>query len=332
MHRVEQHSPALPQASPSTLQLPPGMVAHTLPVHTPVQHSPAAVQAEPVATQDAVPHWPEAQLLLQQSLSRVHAPPGSRQKVEEVQTEPAHTPPQQGSVALQESPAPTHWPPSGSWPLPPPVPPPVVPPPSGPPSPVPTGTPHRHPETRRNDAARVRIRLVMEISGERPLRIRGGDLPTRIFVAAPYLRWGGDQRGCVPVRHWFPLFVFIVVASCQNQACPSYAGENCNPRSFDCPPTYTCAMAEICTRACEQTSDCWVKVTDGCRFVCLPGQRLSDGGVCTEQSDDGFCPETRTLECVGGYCQRGECADGGCDYDLYGPSDFKGNRDQGPLQ
>jgi len=89
-------------------------------------------------------------------------------------------------------------------------------------------------------------------------------------------------------------------------------------------------MAEVCTRGCEQTSDCWVKVEDGCRFTGLPGQRLRDGGVYTEMSDEGFCPETRLMECIEGHCQRSECTDGGCDYDLYGPSPFKGNRDQGP--
>jgi hypothetical protein len=73
-----------------------------------------------------------------------------------------------------------------------------------------------------------------------------------------------------------------------------------------------------------------VKVEDGCRSTCTPGQRFSDGGICTEQSADGFCPETKLMECLDGYCQRFECTDGGCDYDLYGPSVFKGNRSQGP--
>jgi hypothetical protein len=135
-----------------------------------------------------------------------------------------------------------------------------------------------------------------------------------------------------PVRHWFPLGVFLVVMSCQNQACPSPAGGTCDPRNPGCPVQYVCALAEVCTRACEQASDCWVKVEDGCRYTELPGQRLADGGIFMETSDDGFCPETKLMECIEGSCQRAECEDGGCDYDLYGPSPFKGNRNQGPAQ
>lgn len=133
-----------------------------------------------------------------------------------------------------------------------------------------------------------------------------------------------------PVQRAFPLFVFIVVASCEQQACPSPAGGHCDPRKPNCPVGYSCGLVEICTRACDQTSDCWVKVEDGCRSNETPGQRLADGGIFMETSDDGFCPETKLMDCLGGYCQRLECADGGCDYDLYGPSPFKGNRDQGP--
>lgn len=136
------------------------------------------------------------------------------------------------------------------------------------------------------------------------------------------------------VQKWFPLGVLIVVASCQQAACPSPAGGACNPRNADCPAGYTCGLAEFCTRTCEQTSDCWVKVSTGCRYTEFPGQRLADGGTFMEntESEDGFCPETKVMECIEGYCQRFSCADGGCDYDLYGPSPNKGNRDQGPAE
>ncbi len=103
-------------------------------------------------------------------------------------------------------------------------------------------------------------------------------------------------------------------------------------RNANCPVGYACTLAEVCTRSCEQTSDCWVKVEDGCRGAELPGQRLPDGGTFMETRDDGFCPETKVMECLQGYCQRFECVDGGCDYDLYGPSPFKGNRSQGPSE
>jgi hypothetical protein len=132
------------------------------------------------------------------------------------------------------------------------------------------------------------------------------------------------------LRNWFPAFVFILVASCQNQACPSTVGGSCDPRSADCPAGYSCALAEVCTRKCEQTSDCWVSVNDGCRSGLYPGQRLSDGGTFSETSEDGFCPETKEMECIEGHCQFYFCADGGCDRDMYGPSPFKSNRDQGP--
>lgn len=133
-----------------------------------------------------------------------------------------------------------------------------------------------------------------------------------------------------PMR-WSPVFVFIAIASCQQVACPSPAGGRCDPRNFNCPPGYTCALAEVCTRTCEQTSDCWVKAENGCRSACLPGERLPDGGLCGEESDEGFCPETRLMVCIQGYCQREEwCVDGVCDYDIYGLSEYKGNRSQGP--
>ena len=123
--------------------------------------------------------------------------------------------------------------------------------------------------------------------------------------------------------HWFRLLVFVAVASCE-QACPSDAGKSCDPRHANCPEGYSCALAEICTRRCELTSDCWVKVEFGCRGPYLPGQRLPDGGAFQEVSEDGFCPETKLLSCVEGYCQLSDCADSGCDYDIYGPSPYKG--------
>lgn len=59
--------------------------------------------------------------------------------------------------------------------------------------------------------------------------------------------------------------------------------------------------------------------------------RLPDGGTFVEGSSD-YCPETLGLACIDGYCQQPRCADGSCDYDVYGPSPFKGNRTQGPTQ
>lgn len=132
------------------------------------------------------------------------------------------------------------------------------------------------------------------------------------------------------MRHWFPLSVFFLSVSCLQQACPSRAGGPCDPRHASCPAAYTCALAEICTRTCQQTSDCWVKVEDGCYYTEWPGQLRADGGVFMEASADGFCPETKLMECLEGHCQRFECLDGGCDYDLYGPSTFKGIHDPGP--
>ena len=129
------------------------------------------------------------------------------------------------------------------------------------------------------------------------------------------------------------LFIFLVVASCQQAACPSPAGGVCDPRSANCPHDYYCALAEVCTRTCAQTSDCWVSTNYGCRNNALPGQTLPDGGYATEESPDGFCPETKDMECVDGFCQLpANKVDGGYDYDVYGPSPFKGNRSQGPLE
>ncbi len=133
------------------------------------------------------------------------------------------------------------------------------------------------------------------------------------------------------MRRWLPMAtVFLLVSCVQIGGCPSPAGGTCDPRNANCPKGYGCAVAEVCTRTCEQTSDCWLSVTDGCRGTTLPGMRLPDGGVFTEEVGDGFCPESKIMVCLAGYCQRDVCLDGGCDYDLYGPSTFKGNRSQGP--
>jgi hypothetical protein len=118
----------------------------------------------------------------------------------------------------------------------------------------------------------------------------------------------------------------------QVSACPSPAGGPCDPRNFQCPKDFYCAAAEVCTRRCTQATDCWVRVADGCLSNTLPGMTLPDGGVYVEASAGGYCPETLSLVCLDGYCQHGACLDGGCDYDLYGPSPFKGNRGQGPQQ
>jgi hypothetical protein len=120
--------------------------------------------------------------------------------------------------------------------------------------------------------------------------------------------------------------------SCFNtSACPSPVGGPCDPRNFTCPKSYTCSVAEVCTRACAESSECWVKFEDGCIDTSLPGMRLPDGGLVAEMmTADGFCTDSKRLVCLDGYCQRDTCLDGGCNYDVYGPSPFKGNRTQGP--
>lgn len=133
-------------------------------------------------------------------------------------------------------------------------------------------------------------------------------------------------------RLWFPTLVLVIFAGCTQVSLCSTFGGPCDPRNSQCPKGYTCSLAEVCTRTCEQTSDCWMKVEDGCPLGnYLPGQRLPDGGVFSDQSsEDGFCPDSKLMECVSGFCQRLECANGGCDYDIYGPSEYKGNRSMGP--
>lgn len=130
------------------------------------------------------------------------------------------------------------------------------------------------------------------------------------------------------------LWVLIALISCATPlgqgSCPAPAGGPCEPRKQNCPDGYYCPLAEVCTRACEQTSDCWVKVDKGCRSDGVPFQRLPDGGTFIEEMDEGYCPETRRMACIDGFCQRDTCLDGGCSYDVYGPSPFKGNRSVGP--
>lgn len=124
------------------------------------------------------------------------------------------------------------------------------------------------------------------------------------------------------------LLLLAAWCSCLSPNCPSQAGGSCDPRGANCPTGYYCALAEVCTRTCTETVDCWVRGEQGCRPDLLPLQRLPDGGMFVESVDDaGYCPETKRLACVAGYCQRDGCADaGGCDYDVYAPSPFKGNR------
>jgi hypothetical protein len=150
-----------------------------------------------------------------------------------------------------------------------------------------------------------------------------------------------DTAYMVPPVKRSPALVCLLLAGCftQQASCPSPPGGRCDPRNADCPKGYACAMAEVCTKTCEQTSDCYTKVEDGCRYTgYLPGSTLPDGGVFNDQIDDGFCPESKLVECTNGFCLRTRCEsrrfldDGGCDYDLYGPSEFKGNRSQGPQE
>lgn len=122
----------------------------------------------------------------------------------------------------------------------------------------------------------------------------------------------------------------VLVASCQQVACPSQPGRECDPRNYNCPPTYTCSLAEVCTKPCETTEECWVPITDGCVIKYAPGQLQPDGGPYMEESEDGFCPESKRVVCEGGYCQHENFVNGTWDYDLYGPSGNKGNRSQGP--
>jgi len=133
---------------------------------------------------------------------------------------------------------------------------------------------------------------------------------------------------------WFLTLALVGVGCVKIGACPSQAGGSCDPRDPNCPTNYDCALAEICTRSCLQDSDCWIKVSDGCRTNNFPGMVMPDGGTFVEDTGDGICSESKSMACLDGYCQDQHCAtiDGGCDYDVYGPSPFKGNRSQGPNQ
>lgn len=118
----------------------------------------------------------------------------------------------------------------------------------------------------------------------------------------------------------------MIAAGCVDLGgCPAPANGPCHPRSSNCPSGYVCSLAEICTKACTVDENCLVDAQGGCYSDGLPGMRLPDGGTSTGGPPaDGICPESKSLVCLDGYCQSNACLDGGCDYDLYGPSPFKG--------
>lgn len=97
---VEQHSPPLEQAWPSTLQVPPPSVPHVPFVQVCVQHSPLPVHAPPTSLQAWPPHAPFVHWPRQQSVFAVQEAPAALQNVLAVQTLPLQAPPQHGVEAL----------------------------------------------------------------------------------------------------------------------------------------------------------------------------------------------------------------------------------------
>ena len=138
---------------------------------------------------------------------------------------------------------------------------------------------------------------------------------------------GVRQRDRVPR---LALLALLSFGGCYDLGgCPAAANGSCHPRSSNCPQGYFCSLAEICTKGCTIDSDCLVNASGGCFSDALPGMRLPDGGTATgAPPEDGICPESKSLVCLDGYCQQNTCLDGGCDYDLYGPSPFKGGGGQ----
>jgi hypothetical protein len=100
----------------------------------------------------------------------------------------------------------------------------------------------------------------------------------------------------------------------------SRTGGPCNPLSSkeQCPPGDFCARVEVCTHACTRDDDCRAScsVDDAGQAVGCPF-----GDTCR----DGVCSSDVGVRCLDGVCQPpcpSVLADGGCDWDIYGPSDY----------
>lgn len=97
-------------------------------------------------------------------------------------------------------------------------------------------------------------------------------------------------------------------------------GGPCNPLAPapQCGAGQFCSRLEFCTSACVSDSQCRARcsvdadgITRGCRL----------GDTCNA----GTCSSDTGVRCRAGFCQPA-CGnvlpDGGCDWDLYGPSDY----------
>lgn len=100
----------------------------------------------------------------------------------------------------------------------------------------------------------------------------------------------------------------------------SPTGGPCNPfaSTEQCAAGHFCARVEVCTHACTFDTQCRAtcSVNDAGQAVGCPFGDTCRGGVCS--SDVG-------ARCLGGVCQppcTALLSDGGCDWDVYGPSDY----------
>lgn len=97
-------------------------------------------------------------------------------------------------------------------------------------------------------------------------------------------------------------------------------GGSCNPfsTSDQCPVGDFCSRVELCTHACT--------VDFECRTRCS----VDDAGVARgcplgDRCREGTCSSDLGARCVEGICQppcTAFLSDGGCDWDVYGPSDY----------
>jgi hypothetical protein len=101
---------------------------------------------------------------------------------------------------------------------------------------------------------------------------------------------------------WPRRWLLAAVVTLAVVGCEVRAGDHCSS-STQCPGSYHCALARVCTRPCGSSADCH-----------LPCSTSGECGLFDSCDDDGVCAHSREVICSEGYCRSSETV-----FDPYGP-------------